>query len=408
MLVLKRYAEPSIHEALQYRRVVLLAGPRQCGKTTLAKQLQIANSHYTTLDDQSTYQSASFDPQGFVQSSYQTMIIDEVQRVPELVIAIKKVVDENTKPGQFLLTGSANISYLPSVKESLAGRITKIKLRTLSQAEILGVEPTFLTKAFNQEFSRPVVFENKSMILEYCFRGGYPEVLKFSQRSRRSWHEDYIAALLERDLKDIAKIERHRAMQELIKILCAWTGKYIDISSIGSHLSLSRNTLNSYINALEALFIVERVEPWTKVDYQRVGRQDKLFICDSGLACSLLRWRIDQVHMDSDRIGKIFENFIFNELMTQINASDGEYYLYHYRDRDHREIDFIVERADGAVLGIEIKAGSSVGKGDFKHLMWLQRKVAERDFMGIVLYTGTEILPFGNKLWAIPISCLWH
>jgi predicted AAA+ superfamily ATPase len=164
----------------------------------------------------------------------------------------------------------------------------------------------------------------------------------------------------------------------------------------------------TYINALEALFIVERVEPWTKVDYQRVGRQDKLFICDSGLVCSLLRWGMDQVLLDSDRIGKIFENFIFNELMTHINASNGEYSLYHYRDREQREVDFIIERDDGAVLGIEVKAGATVGRADFKHLAWLQNKVAERSFIGIVLYTGTEILPFGDKLWAVPISCLWQ
>ena len=214
-------------------------------------------------------------------------------------------------------------------------------------------------------------------------------------------------ALLSRDLQDIAKIHKFQAMGDLVKILCDWTGKLLDISALGSNLAISRMTLEAYFNALEILFVVERVSPWIKVDYQRVGRQPKLFLTDSGLICSLLRWQYDQVLLDSDRAGKIFETFIFNELAALVDASLGEFALYHYRDREGREVDFIIERDDGSVLGIEVKAGSSVGQGDFKHLLWLQKTI-KHPFVGIVLYSGSHVLPFGKNLWAVPMASIWR
>lgn len=406
---IERFQNRTLHEALTTRRVVLLAGARQCGKTTMAKQLKLSDATYRTLDDQSHRKSAEHDTLGFVTSAYKTMIIDEIQRVPTLLTAIKQVVDENTRYGQFLLTGSANLNALPSVQESLAGRVKKVRLRTLTQAEINGVQPNFLKTAFSQNFYDLKISQTKAEILEYCFRGGYPEVLSMSARNRRSWHEDYIKALLEHDLKDVAKIHQHKAMDDLVKILCAWTGKFLDMSAIGSHLAISRVTLDAYFNALETLFVIDRVNPWIKVDYQRLGRQSKLFITDTGLVCSLLRWQYDQVLLDSDRSGKIIETFVFNELSTFVDVSDGEFSMTHYRDRAGREVDFIIERDDGAVLGIEVKAGSNVGAGDFKHLLWLQKNLnSEYPFIGVVLYTGSHVLPFGKNLWAVPMGNLWQ
>ena len=241
-----------------------------------------------------------------------------------------------------------------------------------------------------------------------AFRGGFPEALNLEGRNRKKWHRDYIEALLERDLKDVAKIHRYDAMRELMKVLAAWSSKFMDASSISSGLSVHRPTVEAYINALEALYIVERVFPWTKTDYDRVGKRMKLFMADSGLMSSILSWNMDQVRFDSDRLGKLIETFIFNEIASQVDANEGKYELYHYRDREKREIDFLIEREDQAILGIEVKASSSIHNQNFKHLHWFQENLAkDKPFVGIVLYSGNLPLSFGRNLWAIPISMLW-
>lgn len=403
-----RWQKRTIEQAMATRRVVLLAGARQCGKTTLAKQLISEDTAYLTLDDTTLREAAENDPQDFVKHKLKTLIIDEIQRVPSLLPAIKKVVDEDTQPGQYLLTGSANIQALPSTQESLAGRISKIRLRPLSQGEIKGSAPNFLTYAFNQAFNFQWDFDEKDKIMDMAFRGGFPEVLTLEGRDKRKWHRDYIAALLERDLKDVTKIHRYDVMRALIKVLAAWSSKFMDVSAISSGLSVHRPTVATYINALEAFYIIERVHPWTKTDYDRVGKQAKLFMADSGLMSSILSWNMDQVRFDSDRLGKLMETFIFNELASQIDANEEEYELYHYRDREQREIDFLIEREDQAMLGIEIKSSSSVHKKDFKHLQWFQENLAkDKPFIGLVLYSGNLPLSFGQNLWAIPISMLW-
>lgn len=215
-------------------------------------------------------------------------------------------------------------------------------------------------------------------------------------------------AILERDLQDITRIHRKNAMRELVKILAAWSGKFMDLSAIGSGLSIQRPTLESYINALEALYIMERVYPWTKTDYARVGKQSRLFMADSGLMASHLGWKMDAIRLDPDRSGKLMETFAFNEMMAQVDAGDGRYDLFHYRDREKREIDFLIEREDNALLGIEIKAGSAVDKNDFKHLKWFKNNLVKaRPFVGIVLYTGEFPASFGDDFWAVPFGLLW-
>ena len=403
-----RWQKQTIEQAMLTRRVLLLSGPRQCGKTTLARSLCSDGIEYLTLDDVTLKEAAENDPHGFVKHRAKTLIIDEVQRVPSLLPAIKKMVDEDNRPGQYLLTGSANIQSLPNVQESLAGRVAKIRLHPLSQGELQRKNPSFLERAYKRSFDSKPAFYDRDAVLEMALYGGFPEVLKLSGRERKSWHIDYINALLERDLKDIAKINRKQAMRELVDVLAAWSSKFMDLSGIGAGLSIRRPTIESYLNALETLYLVERVRPWTKTDYDRVGKQSKLFIADCGLMASLLGWRMDQVRLDSDRSGKLVETFAFNELAAQVDVSSSEYQLYHYRDREKREIDFIVERDDGALLGIEIKAGSSLNRADFKHLDWFQQRLSgNNSFTGIVLYSGEHVASFGNNLWAIPFGLLW-
>lgn len=403
-----RWQKGTIETAMKERRVLVLSGPRQCGKTTLVRQLASKKVEYRTLDDGTMRETAEADPAGFVDHDADMLIVDEVQRAPALLPAIKKAVDEDTRPGQFLLTGSANIQSLPNVRESLAGRVANIRLRTLSEGEIRGRKPDFLDRAFKQSFRFGWRVYNRDDVLDAAFRGGFPEAMAADEKSRRRWHRDYIAALLERDLKDIARIHRLDAMRELVRVMAAWSGKFMDVSAIGAGLSIQRPTLESYINALESLYLIERVQPWTKTDYGRVGKQKKIFVTDSGLMASILGWNRDQVRLDSDRAGKLVESFVFNELAALVDMGDGAYELLHYRDREQREIDFVIERDDGALLGIEVKAAAGAQKRDFKNLVWFRDNIAgDRPFTGIVLYAGEFAGSFGNGLWSVPFGAVW-
>jgi len=403
-----RWQKTTIQQMMSERRVLLLTGPRQCGKTTLARELESDQTEYCTLDDGTLREAAENDPQGFIKRSTNTLIIDEVQCVPSLLPAIKKAVDEDTRPGQYLLTGSANIQSIPTVRESLAGRIAKIRLRPLAQGEMQKIAPHFIESAFEQSFLTVRARQDRDALLEIAFKGGFPEPMILQDRSRKRWHSDYIDAILERDLKEIAKIHRKNVIRELVNVLAAWSGKFMDLSAIGSGLSIQRQTLESYINALETLYLVERVYPWTKTDYARVGKQSRIFMADSGLMASLLKWKMDQVRLDSDRSGKLMETFAYNEIVAQVDAGDGRYELFHYRDREKREIDFLIEREDNALLGIEIKAGSAVDKNDFNHMKWFKNNLANgRPFIGVILYTGEFSASFGDNFWAVPFGLMW-
>lgn len=403
-----RWQKATIEQLMMERRVLLLSGPRQCGKTTLARELESNQTEYRTLDDSTLREAAEADPQGFVKRSAQTLIVDEVQRVPSLFSAIKKAVDDDTSPGQYLLTGSTSIRSLPTVRESLAGRIARIRLRPLAQGEILESAPRFIDAAFDQSFSRGHTHCDRDSLLEIASIGGFPEPRLLQDRGRKRWHVDYVDAILERDLKEITRIRRRNAMRELVHTLAAWSGKFMDLSAIGSGLSIRRPTIESYINALETLYLVERVYPWTRTDYARVGKQSRLFMVDSGLMASLLSWKMDQVRLDPDRSGKLIETFAFNEIKAQVDAGSDRYELFHYRDRERREIDFLIERDDSALLGVEIKAGSAIVEKDFNHMRWFRENLASsRRFVGIILYTGEFPVSFGSNLWAVPFGVLW-
>ena len=418
-----RWQSATLKKTLSKRRVVILAGSRQCGKTTLAKEIADVKTIYHTLDDPTLLNAAMSDPQGFVRHDDALMIIDEVQRVPLLLQAIKQNVDENQKPGRFLLTGSANIQSLPGVTESLAGRMSKIRLRPLALGEIYNVPAHFLENAFQQKFKsrqalrtgiRTVgdsfdVSWNKDSYVSEAFRGGFPEARRLmDEPEQRAWHKDYINALVERDLKDITHIKRKDAIVKLIEVLAAWSSKFIGISSLCKTLSISRPTVESYINALETLYLVERVRPWHKTDYDRVGKREKFFMSDTGMMAAVLHWRFSKVRLDGDMNGKLLETFVFNQLAAHLDVHAHMYQLTQYRDGEQREVDFIIERDDSAVLGIEVKAASVIDKSAFKHLIWFRENmVPGQEFVGIVLYTGEHVAAFGEGLWAVPMSSLW-
>lgn len=406
--ILPRWQRKSIETAMAERRVLLLTGPRQCGKTTLVRRLDKKNTEYRTLDDKISRELADVDPFEFINHEKGMLIIDEVQKCPDLLPVIKMTVDEDTRPGQFLLTGSSNVRKLPGVRESLAGRVAKIRLRTLTEGEMRSTGTGFLERAFDQDFRYPWRSYSRDELIEVASRGGYPEAIGLGERARRRWHLDYVDALIERDLAEIARIKNHDAMRELTRTLAAWSSRFVDLSAIGGGMSIQRETLESYVNMLETLFLVERVPPWSDTDYGRVGKRRKIFMTDSGLIFSLLRWSVDQIRRDSDRSGKLLESFAFNELASLVDAGSGQYELYHYRDREKREIDFVVARDDGALLGIEVKAAATAQRSDFKHLKWFRDRIAGRNpFVGIVLYSGKTAGSFGEGLWLIPFGAMW-
>jgi len=402
-----RFLSENIRQALHSRRIILLSGARQTGKTTLSKQILDKNCIYRSLDDTALLSGALEDPKGFIKNKSQTMIIDEVQKAPVLLSEIKLVVDESNRNGQYLLTGSANLQTLPVVTESLAGRIKNIRLRTLTVGEILDSKPNFLERAFAFDFPAKIGGFDKRAIINMAFKGGYPEAVKMKRISdAKDWHKDYINTLMLRDLKDISNIKRRDSLEELFEIMLSWSGKFIDIAGICSKLAISKPTIETYINTLTSMFLFEKVSPWIYTDYDRVGRRPKLYVSDSGLMSSILEWDEQEVALDPDRSGKLIETFVYKELAAQIDFGKN-YSLYQYRDREKREIDFIVERNDKKLLGIEIKAGHNVSKDDFKHLEWFKNHLAKKQFKGIVLYSGEHIIPFGKDMLAVPTAALW-
>ena len=415
MELYNRWQLDAVKQALKQRRVLILAGARQCGKTTLAKYLASSDTIYRTLDSTQLLEAALSDPEGFISHDNELMIIDEIQRAPMLLQAIKKNVDENQKYGRFLLTGSANIQSLPGVTESLAGRVTKIRLRPLACGEIYGKQPDFLEKAFDGQFDTTFPHPSdsfskydKDAYLKLAFRGGYPELMRIEENNRKRWHKDYVDALIDRDLQDIVNIRRKDSMHRLLNVLASWSTKYMNIQSIGTDLSIQRVTIETYINALETLYLIDRVKSWVNTDYEGVRKKDKLLMTDTGSMTSILRWRHDQVRLDGERNGKLIETFVYNQLISVIEAQSEQYEIYHYRDAYDREVDFLVENEQGDLLGIEVKAGTAVTRDSFKHLKWFNDNLAkQRKFKGIVFYTGEEVLSFGKSLWAIPINSLW-
>ncbi|MDR0967832.1 MAG: ATP-binding protein [Rickettsiales bacterium] len=405
----KRWMTKPLKSALNDRRVVIVSGARQTGKSTLTEQVGNSDFDYLTLDDNKLLDLALSDPKGFVTTDVKTLVIDEIQKAPKIIPEIKMIVDKNNRNGQFLLTGSVNLQTMPSATESLAGRVKNIRLHPLAQGEILRRQPKFLERAFNGNFPTMIKGYDKKAIFELAFRGGYPEAVRQTTPAKqRSWHRDYIKTLIEYDLADIANIRRKDALEELLPILAAWSGKFMDYNAIGASLSLTKPTLESYINWLLALFIFDKVSPWLKTDYDRVGRKAKVYASDTGLMTYMLGWNFDDVMRDVDKSGKLMETFVFGELSAQINLTD-EYSLYQYRDRERREIDFLVERDDGVVLGIEVKAGHNVATTDFANQEWFRDNILKnkKKYIGIVLYSGDRTIKYSNGMMAVPIAALW-
>lgn len=403
----QRLSADCVEIALRDTPVVLVTGPRQCGKTTLVRELIGDERTYVTLDDDTALEAAANDPAGFVRG-FDRVVIDEVHRVPALLRAIKQSVDGDRRPGRFLLTGSANVLTLPRISESLAGRMELVTLLPLSRAEVLGKKPMFLEQALAGRIVKPTAVMVADELVRIALIGGYPEMLKRSDpRRRQAWARDYVDAIVRKDVRDIVELEKLDRMPRLLQALAHHSGQLVNFMQLGAALELDGKTISKYVTVLEQLYLVRRLAPWFRNRLKRLVKTPKLHFLDSGLLSLMLGATLESVANNRMMLGPLLETFVFSEILKQTTWLDEPCTLYHYRDKDKDEVDIVIEGSSGATVGIEIKATATVGIGDFKGL----RKLAGacgRDFrMGAVLYDGERTVPFGDRFYAAPISCLW-
>lgn len=393
--------------ALADTPVVMIEGPRQCGKTTLALGFGGPTRSYVSLDDDNTLASARADPIGFLRT-LDSAVIDEVQRAPDLIRAIKHSVDTDRRPGRFLLTGSASLLSLSQVADSLAGRMEIVTLLPLSQSEIFDTSGDFLERAMSGHIIQPqnIVFGEK--LVRTVLTGGFPEMLRRSDHRRRSsWAKDYVRAIVERDVRDIADIFRLEQIPKLIRVLAHHAGQLTNFKELGGQIGLDDKTTRKYVGILEQLFLVRRVEPWFRNSLKRLIKTPKLHFIDPGLLAMLLGATPERLAGDRGAFGSLLETFVMAEMMKLAGWNGDSVTISHYRDKDQTEVDFIVESADGAILGIEVKASATVLASDFKGLRKVAEAVGPLFKLGVVLYDGERILPFGDRMLAAPVSCLW-
>jgi predicted AAA+ superfamily ATPase len=393
-----------INLAMKDTPVVMINGPRQSGKTTLVQQ-HTPSLPYYTLDDDNILNSALQDPIGFIKR-IDRGIIDEIQRVPELLRAIKLSVDQNRQPGRFLITGSANLLALPRIGDSLAGRMEILTLLPLSLSEIERRENQFLTLAQTQNWPT-VTMSNKFDCLSQAIMGGYPEMLMRTDTYRRNaWAKSYIKAIVERDVKDISSIEKLAEMPHLLEVLAQHSGQLTNFTQIGGQINLDGKTTQKYINLLENLFLVKRLRPWHRNTLSRIIKTPKIHFLDSGLLASLNRISLERIQTDRSIAGALLKTWVYGELLKTINHETDSWDIFHYRDKDQTEVDFILENGANQIIGIEVKASSTVFGHDFRGLRKLSALAGKDWISGIVFYNGEQCLSFGDALWAIPFSFL--
>jgi len=403
----QRFAATRVAAALDDTPVVMVNGPRQSGKTTLVRAFAGADRTYVNLDDDTTLAAARSDPTGFIRGHDQA-VFDEVQRAPELLRAIKVSVDRGRRPGRYLLTGSANVLTLPTVSESLAGRMEVVRLLPLSRAEVRGKRPAFIERAFSGVLVKPRERLVGDELISAVLTGGYPEMLGRPQPQRRQmWAREYVNAIVQRDVRDVADVEKLDRLPRLVRMLAHHSGQLTNFVQIGSKIALDDKTTRKYVAILDQLFLVQRLEPWSRNRAKRLVKTPKLHFLDSGLLAAVLGVCAERIAQQRSAFGALLETFVFSEIAKQVAWLDRAFALHHYRDKDQDEVDFVIEADDGAVVGIEVKAAATVTAGDFKGM----RKLASaggKDFrLGVVLYDGEAVVPFGEKLWAGPIACLW-
>ena len=404
-----RFSLSHLTEALQDTPVVLIHGPRQCGKTTLARAVGDATGYaYISFDDDVLRASALADPVGFVANLPDKVVLDEVQRVPELFTALKVAVDRDRRPGRYILTGSANVLLLPRLADSLAGRMEILRLHPLAQSELAAKQPDFLDALFGEGFKTNQRARLGKDLAERIAAGGYPAALaRPSSRRRVTWYRDYIETLVQRDVRDMARISSLDVLPRLLALAAGQTARLLNVADLASPFQLSRPTIRDYVTLLARVFLLEELQPWHNNRLSRLVKTPKLHLGDTGLACALLGVDAAALWADRSLMGQLLETFVFQELRRHASWRDDPVTFYHFRDKDGVEVDIVLEGSGQRVAGVEVKAAATVTAKDFRGLRKLRESAGERFAGGVVLYDGEVTTPFGDKLFAVPIRSLW-
>jgi hypothetical protein len=410
---IERWAAAELRQILSFQRAAVVVGARQCGKTTLVKNELADRLVYLSLDDPAYSRMAHDDPVFLTRQGGQScLVIDEIQKAPELIGLIKMRVDEDPRPCQFVLTGSADYRRLPFVSDSLAGRASFVRLRGLAEAESRGARPDFLERAFERNFPALPELEacSKRDALDLAIRGGYPAVRTLNEPSRKRYFRSYVEAQIKHDLARHWNMERLDALETLIRYAAVYSSKPLNLSEISKRVQASRGTVSGYLKALQAMYLVDELPAWLHNEYDIGSKVPKLFMADTGLMAYLLRKpNADAVLASAldapDVCGKLVETWIYNQIAPEVDLHPG-WQMTHFRNGNRQEIDFLIEDDAGRMLGIEVKSSETVSKDDARHLLWFAQR-SPKPFTGIVLHCGRQVLSFGEGCYALPYSALW-
>lgn len=409
-ILLPRGITSALDEAMKDTPVVCLLGPRQCGKSTLARSLDPVRQ-YLSLDDANLLAAAIKDPGGFISQFPDNITLDEVQRAPELLLAIKRAVDEQRRPGRFLLTGSANLLQLPHLPDSLAGRMECLYLHPLTEAEKSRAPGAFLARLLANDWSDNFLREESmapSTLPGRIVSGGYPEPQGRGYVRARQWHRQYLRAVIDRDVHDVARVRDSAEVARLLEILSLQTGSLLNTSSLSIDLRLDRQTVERYITVLERLFLVRRLAPWHRNSAKRLIKTPKIHLVDSGLASSLAGISTEDWLTKRDKFGHLLESFVLQQLIAQAGWTDPDLRFWHYRDKDQVEVDVVITRGS-KVWGVEVKASATLHHSDGNGLRRLAAQAGNDFQSGIVFYDGSSVLQLdGPKFLAVPLKFLWE
>lgn len=403
-----RHVEGRVRDALTDTRIVALVGPRQAGKTTLARKIVAhTNMSFVTLDDQQTRAFANDDPNGFMRG-LDHAVIDEVQRAPGLILALKKAVDEDPRPGRFLITGSVDLFRGAISPDSLAGRVETIELLPFSQAEIEGQPGSrFLSRAFRGDFPAIEKTGPTHELIERVVAGGYPEAIARTSPSRRqAWLAAYARSLTERDVTEISSVSKVDELSRLLEHVAVASGQLVNASALAMPLGVDGKTVDRWLALLEKMFVVRRARAWHRNDLKRLVRTPKLHFLDTGLLAALRGVGADDLELDRKMLGSLLEGFVFTELVKIAGLMQAPTSIGHYRDKDKVEVDFVVEHAR-KIVGIEVKAAATVKTEDLNGLKRLRDTTGSAFVCGIVLHDGDHIQRAGDRLFVMPIGQLW-
>jgi uncharacterized protein len=415
----RRNLQDSINKALRDTPVVMLVGARQTGKTTLARSIVADNpgSVYLSLDDLSTQAAAVADPVGFVGRRDVLTVVDEAHKAPALFVAIKAEVDRDRRPGRFLLTGSASVFFLPAVSDSLAGRVEILELSPFSQGEIEGVREGFLAAVFTEKPERSLSdsFAERPSdapglpLIDRVLCGGYPEVTTRPDEERRhAWFSSYVMSILQKDVRDLARIAGLTDMPKLLSLLAARAGGLFSAAEVSREARIPYATLHRYLVLLQTVYLWAPLPAWSTNLIKRIVRAPKVHLCDSGLTAYLYGASQGDLMRRPTLWGSLLETFVVGELRRQAAWSRPRVSLWHYRDSRRREIDILLEDHAGRIVAIEVKAAATVEGRDFASITRIAEDLGPRFCAGIVLYDGVQAIGFGQRLFALPVSALWR